>query len=182
MHTIFENFRNYQSSSFLHNISLLFCHYIAEILMKVALSTINQPTNHYFHHVVTYLISMIDVIKFLQYRRQIKILCMDMIEWHVWHLLLLMRNSWQYFTWHLYHLNDTQGIQLMLWIRFVHDTTLCDKVYQWLAAGQWFSPGSPASSTNKTDRLDITEILLKVALSTIILSFHCIHDWLIDWF
>jgi hypothetical protein len=34
-------------------------------------------------------------------------------------------------------------------------------------AGRWFSPGSPASSTNKTDRHDITEILLKVALNTI---------------
>jgi hypothetical protein len=33
--------------------------------------------------------------------------------------------------------------------------------------GQWFSLGTPVSSTNKTDRPDITEILLKVALSTI---------------
>ena len=40
----------------------------------------------------------------------------------------------------------------------VLDTTLCDKVYQWLAAGQWFSPGTPVSSTNKTDRHDIAEI------------------------
>jgi hypothetical protein len=30
-----------------------------------------------------------------------------------------------------------------------------------------FSPGTPDSSTNKTDRLDIAEILLKVALSSI---------------
>jgi len=31
----------------------------------------------------------------------------------------------------------------------------------------WFSPGTPISSTNKTDRHDITEILiLKVALNT----------------
>jgi hypothetical protein len=29
------------------------------------------------------------------------------------------------------------------------------------------SPGPPVSSTNKTDRNDITEILLKVALNTI---------------
>ena len=49
----------------------------------------------------------------------------------------------------------------------VLDTTLCDKVCQWLAAGQWFSLGTPVSSTNKTDCHDITEILLKVALSTI---------------
>ena len=47
------------------------------------------------------------------------------------------------------------------------DTTLCDKVCQSLTAGQWFSPGTPVSSTNKTDRHDITEILLKVALNTI---------------
>jgi hypothetical protein len=32
---------------------------------------------------------------------------------------------------------------------------------------QWFYPGPPVSSTNKTDRHDIAEILLKVALSTI---------------
>ena len=39
-----------------------------------------------------------------------------------------------------------------------------DKVYQLLAHGQWFSPGTPASSTTKTGRHDIAEILLKVAL------------------
>jgi hypothetical protein len=32
----------------------------------------------------------------------------------------------------------------------------------------WFSPGTQVSSTNKTDRHDITEILLKMALNTII--------------
>jgi hypothetical protein len=32
---------------------------------------------------------------------------------------------------------------------------------------QWFSPGTPVSSTNKTYHHDITEILLKVALNTI---------------
>jgi len=60
----------------------------------------------------------------------------------------------------------------MLWVRIplrqgVLDTTLCDQVCQWLAAGQWFSPGTPVSSTNNTDHHDITEILLKVALNTI---------------
>jgi hypothetical protein len=30
----------------------------------------------------------------------------------------------------------------------------------------WFSPGTPASSTTKTGRHDIAEILLKVALNT----------------
>jgi hypothetical protein len=42
-----------------------------------------------------------------------------------------------------------------------------DKVYQLLAQGRWFSPGTPASSTTKTGRHDIAEILLKVALNTI---------------
>jgi hypothetical protein len=49
----------------------------------------------------------------------------------------------------------------------VFHTTLCDKVWQWLATGQWFSPGTLFSFTNKTDRYDITEILLKVTLNTI---------------
>jgi hypothetical protein len=54
--------------------------------------------------------------------------------------------------------------------RGVLDTTLCDKICRWLAAGQWFSQGTPVSSINKTDRHNITEILLKVALSTITLT------------
>ena len=61
---------------------------------------------------------------------------------------------------------------LTFWVRFplrrgVLDTTLCDKVCQRLAAGRWFSAGIPVSSTNKTVRHDITEILLNVALNTI---------------
>ena len=40
-----------------------------------------------------------------------------------------------------------------------------DKVYQLLAHGRWFSPGTPASSTTKTGSHDIAEILLKEALS-----------------
>jgi hypothetical protein len=40
-----------------------------------------------------------------------------------------------------------------------------DKVYQLLAHGRWFSPVTPASSTTKTGRHDIAEILLKVALN-----------------
>ena len=46
--------------------------------------------------------------------------------------------------------------------RGVLDTTLCNKVCQWLVAGGWFSLGTLVSSTNKTDRHDIAEILLKL--------------------
>jgi len=59
-----------------------------------------------------------------------------------------------------------------LWVRIlvrygVLDATLCDKVGHCLAAGRWFSPGTPISTTNKTHRHDIAEILLKVELNTI---------------
>jgi len=52
---------------------------------------------------------------------------------------------------------------LKLWVRIplrwgVLDTTLCDRICQWLSTGRWFSPGTMFSSTNKTDRHDITEI------------------------
>ena len=50
--------------------------------------------------------------------------------------------------------------------RCVLDTTLCDKACQRLVAGRWFSKVTPASSTNKTDRHDIAETLLKIALYT----------------
>jgi hypothetical protein len=41
------------------------------------------------------------------------------------------------------------------------------KVYQLLGHGWWFSLCIPASSTTKTGRHDIAEILLKVALNKI---------------
>ena len=37
-------------------------------------------------------------------------------------------------------------------------------------AGRWFCLGTPVSSTNKADRYDIAEILLKVAFNTITLT------------
>ena len=60
---------------------------------------------------------------------------------------------------------------LTLWVRIPLkrgglDIALCDNVWEWLAAGRWFSPCTPVSSANKTDRHDITEILLKAALNT----------------
>ena len=64
---------------------------------------------------------------------------------------------------------------LTLWVRIplrrsVLDTTLYDKICQWLATVLWFSPRTPVSSTNKTDCHDITGVLLKVALNTITLT------------
>ena len=58
---------------------------------------------------------------------------------------------------------------LTLWVRIQFRRGVLDTLFyknsQWLAAGRWFSPGSPVSSTNKTDHYDITEILLKVPLT-----------------
>jgi hypothetical protein len=47
-----------------------------------------------------------------------------------------------------------------------HFNVFNTKVDKLLAHGRWFSPGTPASSTTKTGRHDIAEILLKVVLST----------------
>ena len=49
----------------------------------------------------------------------------------------------------------------------VLDTTLGKKVCQWHTVDRWFSIGTPVSFTIKSDRHDITEILLKVVLNTI---------------
>jgi hypothetical protein len=51
--------------------------------------------------------------------------------------------------------------------RYTQLAAASDKVYQLIAHGRWFSPGTPASSITKTGRHDIAEILLKVELSTI---------------
>jgi hypothetical protein len=48
----------------------------------------------------------------------------------------------------------------ILWIKFVSD----------LQQFGGFYPGTPVSSTNKTDPHNITEVLLKVALNTITTS------------
>jgi len=53
------------------------------------------------------------------------------------------------------------------WWRGVLDTILCDSVFQWLATGRLFSPVTPVSSTNKTDLYYITQMVLKVAQTTI---------------
>ena len=42
-------------------------------------------------------------------------------------------------------------------VYLIQHLTLCDKVCQWLATGQWFSPGTPLSFTNKTDCHNIAE-------------------------
>jgi hypothetical protein len=75
--------------------------------------------------------------------------------------------SWSYGSWIYNYLYNQCLSPLMLWVRIllrrgVLDTTICDKVCQWLVAGRWLSLVTLVSSNNKTDRYSITEILLKV--------------------
>ena len=72
--------------------------------------------------------------------------------------------SWSYGSWSYNYLCNQYLSPLTLWVqnplrRDVLDTTLCDKVCQWLVTGRLFSPDTSVSSINKTDCLDITEIL-----------------------
>ena len=67
--------------------------------------------------------------------------------------------SWSDGSWIYNYLCNQCLSSLMLWFRIplrrgVRDTTICDKVSQWLAICRWFSPSTPVSSTNKTDRHD----------------------------
>jgi hypothetical protein len=52
----------------------------------------------------------------------------------------------------------------------VLNTSLCGEICQLLPAGRLSSVGNSASFINSTDHHDVTEIVLKVALSTITLT------------
>jgi hypothetical protein len=89
--------------------------------------------------------------------------------------LNILGSSWSYGSWIYSYLCNQFLSSLTLRVRIpprrgVCDKILCDQVYQWVATGRWFSPGPPVSSINKSDRHDLTEILLKVALSIITLT------------
>ena len=88
------------------------------------------------------------------------------------------RGPWSYGSWiNNYLCNQCLSLLMWAWISIrTRCTTLCNKVWQWLATGRWFSTGPPVSSTNKTERHDITEILLKVPLNTIKQQKHNIKD------
>ena len=69
--------------------------------------------------------------------------------------------------------NSYKPITNMAWVRArlcklqkgcTRLTTASDKVYQLLAHGRWFFPGTLASSATKTGRHNIAGILLKVGI------------------
>jgi len=95
--------------------------------------------------------------------------CVSFIKYHEYMIYtnLLKKNSrnWWSDIW-----RDSQALEENI-------PFLCDIVCQLLAAGQWFSPDTPISSTKRTDRHDRTEILLKVALNAITQTLYC---WLFN--
>ena len=109
------------------------------------------------------------------------VLCLDhILDTYLW---IYLKNAsyiltgpswlWSYDSWIYNYLYNQRLSPLMLLVRTpfmvgVLDTTLCDKVRQWLAVGLWFSPDTPVSSTNKSDCHDIAAVLLKMALNNII--------------
>ena len=75
------------------------------------------------------------------------------------------------------HVSRIQGTSdlSMCWIKYRHNemyrVNMFPCHYQWVSiaicTAQWFSPGTPVTSNNKTDLHKIIDILLKVALNTI---------------
>jgi hypothetical protein len=66
--------------------------------------------------------------------------------------------TWSYGSWIYNYLCNQCLSPLTLWVRIplrrgVLDSTICDKVCQWLATCRWFSPWTPVSSTNKPDTI-----------------------------
>jgi len=54
----------------------------------------------------------------------------------------------------------------MYFFRMVCLIRLCDEVCQLPVADWWFSPSTTVTSTNKTDKIVLTDILLKITLNT----------------
>ena len=110
------------------------------------------------------------------------VICNNILS-KAWHVIIVKGPSWSwsYGSWIYSYLCNQCLSPLTLWApillrRGVLDTTLCDKVCQWLAAGLWFSLGTPISS----------KILLKMALDTITPSIRsnilkCTHYLFIPW-
>ena len=61
--------------------------------------------------------------------------------------------------------------------RGVFDTTLCDKVCQWLMAGQRFSLGTPVSSTNNSDCHDILVLQLRYMVGVYLKYFFTVRNF-----
>jgi hypothetical protein len=116
-------------------------HYITEILLKVALNTINLNHRSECHQNIFYIMAFYFCTHFST--KQV-FMNSDRIFGSVMKLMVLS-NVTIYKTW------EKKNYLVILF-----DTTFCDRVCQWLVTGQWFSLGTLVSSTNKTDHHYIT--------------------------
>jgi hypothetical protein len=73
------------------------------------------------------------------------------------------------------HCGSVVNLVIRKILHFNLSVLLCDKVCQWSVTGRWCSPSTPVSSTNKSDRHDIAEILLKVVINNI--SLPLLYEW-----
>jgi hypothetical protein len=118
------------------------CHNIAEILLKVALNTINPQSKHWFV-CSSFMLNVSQSHRILNYFK-LKSL-----------VLLTFNTTWFYCVWHL------------LKTCYEYNWNTAYLMFNNNQLSYWFSLATPISSTNKTGHHCITEILLKVALNTI---------------
>ena len=81
--------------------------------------------------------------------------------------------SWSYGSWIYIYLCNQNLSPLKLWVRIPVMYSIQHYVIELISDSRevgWFSLGTPVTSTNKTDRHDIAEILLQVALTTTCLT------------
>jgi hypothetical protein len=142
-----------------------------------------------------------DVLKWLMKYHCMKVFAMfyndgmslnEIVLWYI----TMVRYPWKYFViswneivlWYFYSkmflklvIDSTITKSCISFTIFTRLVAASDKVYQLLAHGRWFSMSTPTSSTTKTGRHDIAEILFKVALNTIDQSIDqkcCNYVWL----
>ena len=118
----------------------------------------------------TFLTFVYIIVPCFQFSRNVRSSFFNCYDTNCCYISLEPSRAWLYGSWIYNYLCNQCLSPPMLWVWMLiraRCTTLCDKVCQWLATCWWFSLGPPVSSTNKTDRHNITEISLKVELNTI---------------
>ena len=133
------------------------------VIVTQMINSQNSEGYYYYYYYYYYYFAMIEIISVNSLT--VNAFYRDYLSCRQWAMtaLKVKMTLW-------YYLCNRCVSPLMLHVRIPlreRCTTLCDKVCQWFAASRWLPPCPPVSSTNETDRHDITEILLKVVLSTI---------------
>jgi hypothetical protein len=99
--------------------------------------------------------------QWLKWRKNVGNSCEFYVFWNRFLIVGMKENL--YGQWLNYEKKCTKYLWMVLWYSKCSNVIVC----RWLVTGWWFSPGTPVSSTKKTDCHDISEILLKVALNII---------------